>query len=251
MNKDTIAFILRGEVDLLLFTEALDRWRDLIDILSSEVGERKDITWEIAKLSSSDPHVYVQGISEDIQAVEKVVGAHGAIWDAIINNRAVPYSDAVESRARAISTIIDGSITGIEFITNDFETVISQSYGIELEEQKSYTLGSVTGRIKTLSIHNRKRFVLYDTIFNRAITCYYPDDLENLVDDSYKHLVVVTGKLHRDAESDRVTQITDVISIDPLGPSLGGRFEDAKGILPWKEGDDLPEDIIRRLRDND
>ena len=30
-----------------------------------------------------------------------------------------------------------------------------------------------------------------------------------------------------------------------------GDYKQAKGALPWKAGDELPEDAIRRLRDND
>lgn len=25
-------------------------------------------------------------------------------------------------------------------------------------------------------------------------------------------------------------------------------YKDAKGVIPWKEGDELPEDVVRRLR---
>ena len=28
-------------------------------------------------------------------------------------------------------------------------------------------------------------------------------------------------------------------------------FRNAQGIIPWRDGDELPEDIIRRLRDRD
>lgn len=36
---------------------------------------------------------------------------------------------------------------------------------------------------------------------------------------------------------------------DALTPK--GDFRKAQGIIPWKEGDELPEDAIRRLRDAD
>lgn len=30
-----------------------------------------------------------------------------------------------------------------------------------------------------------------------------------------------------------------------------GSFRNARGVLPWKEGDELPEDAIRRLRESE
>jgi hypothetical protein len=34
-----------------------------------------------------------------------------------------------------------------------------------------------------------------------------------------------------------------------LPPSPPGSYREARGILPWRPGDELPEDAIRRLRD--
>jgi hypothetical protein len=34
-----------------------------------------------------------------------------------------------------------------------------------------------------------------------------------------------------------------------LPPSPPGSYRDARGVLPWRPGDELPEDAIRRLRD--
>ena len=52
-----------------------------------------------------------------------------------------------------------------------------------------------------------------------------------------------------------VKHLTDPIierarrALERGNPSSG--LERAKGVLPWKEGDELPEDAIRRLRDNE
>jgi hypothetical protein len=62
------------------------------------------------------------------------------------------------------------------------------------------------------------------------------------------------ARLHRDAA--RAALLAHIAATyvcrdaNRLPPSPPGSYRDARGILPWRPGDELPEVRIRRLRDD-
>ncbi|MEX2162579.1 MAG: hypothetical protein WD751_11810 [Anaerolineales bacterium] len=252
MAKDTITFILHGDIPLELFSEAIERWSKLVDILSKEVGERTDIEWEIAKLKSSDPTVIVRGRSPDMPAVEKVVAAQGIVWRALEKKEPIPYSDAVSSRARAITGILNGKISHIEIKTDESSAIVEESFFDEGgTEEREYSFGTVTGYVETITKHNKLRFTIYDLIFNRAVFCQFNDEQKKMVVSVWEKRVRIAGKIYRDTQTGRPIEIRDVTEIELLDDSPPGSFEAASGIIPWRKGDELPEEVIRRIRNDE
>lgn len=251
MAKDTITFILHGDIPLDLFSEAIERWSKLVDILSKEVGERTDIEWEIAKLKSSDPTVIVRGKSPDMPAVEKVVAAQWVVWHALEKKEPIPYSDAVASRARAITGILNGKISHIEIKTDDSSAIVEESFVDESNENRDFSFGTVTGYVETITKHNKLRFTIYDLIFNRAVTCQFTDEQKKMVVSVWEKRVRIAGKIFRDGQTGRPIEIQEVSGIELLEDSAQGSFEAASGIIPWRKGDELPEEVIRRIRNDE
>ena len=250
MAKDTITFILHGDVPLELFSEAIDRWSKLVDVLSKEIGERADIEWEIAKLQSSNPTVTIRGHSPDMPAVEKVVMAQRIVWQALEKKEPIPYSDAVSSRARAITNVLNGKITHIEIKTEDSSSIVEESFSIGEDDDRDFSFGTVTGYVETITKHNKLRFTIYDLIFNRAVFCQFTDEQKERVHSIWEKRVRIAGKIFRDSQSGRPIEIRDVTKIELLDDSPPGSFEAASGVIPWRPGDELPEDVIRRIRND-
>lgn len=249
MPKDTLALILHGEVSLEDFAEAIERLSALVENLTREVAFSSDIEWEIAQLKSSSPTTIVKGISKNLIDVEKVIQAYGIVGQAMEMDKPIPYSEAVAREARAISGILNGKITSVEFKTDDYEAIVEKPLTDEESAEKDYSIGTVTGYVETLSKHGRLRFIIYDMLFGRAVICYLSDKFEKEMLDAWDRRVSVAGKVYRDPDTGRPEEIRDINYIKVHEEVPPGAFMAAQGVLPWKEGDELPEQIIRRLRD--
>lgn len=247
--KKTISLQLNGDITLSDFSKVMAHFTDLIDELSSDIGRPAEIEWEIAKLEGGSATAVIVGKSPDLAAVEKVVQAYETIGKAIESNGPIPYSQRISRQARAITEVLNGKITSIEMRTEEFEAVIHQSVYYEEEFKTDYSFGTVTGKVETLSKHGRMRFVLYDTLFNRAVNCYLSKDQEYLMLDAWDKRIMVSGKIFRDPTSDRPLEIRDINYIEVKDEVQPGTFLQVEGIIPWKEGDEYPEEIIRRYRD--
>ena len=108
--------------------------------------------------------------------------------------------------------------------------------------------GAIEGRIQTLTNRNTLRFTLYDTLYDRAVSCYLVEDQEDIIREAWGRKAIVEGLVTRDADTGRPTTIRGVSKIH-LVSDAPGNYLDARGIMPVPDGTPFPEDIIRRLRD--
>ena len=248
--KNTVSLKLNGDVTLSDFAKVMNHFTALIDELTSDVGEQAEIEWEIAKLESGSAMAVVVGKSHNEFAVDKVVQAYEVIGRSITENKPIPYSERIAHEARSITNVLNGKIKSVEMRTDDYETLIDSSVVEQAtEEERGYSFGTVTGWVETLSKRGKMRFVLYDTIFDRAVTCYLAKDQENLMLDAWDKKIAVAGKVYREPDTGRPYQVRDVNYIEEKGTSPQGSFMRVQGIIPWQDGDELPEEIIRRYRD--
>ncbi len=248
MAKDTLGLTLQGDIPLAEFAQAMRHFASLVEALTNEVGEHAEIEWEIAKLESGSATALIIGRSVNQTAIEKVVKAFEIIGGSIQNDEPIPYPEPIAREARAITGLLNGKITSVEFKTEEFGVSIDRP--IELQEITSgeFSFGTVTGTVETLSKHGKMRFVLYDTLFNRAVDCYLQKGQEDLMLDAWDKRVRVAGQIYRDPISGRPVDVRDIKYIEPIKESSIDLMS-LVGIIPWKEGDEYPEEAIRRLRD--
>jgi hypothetical protein len=93
------------------------------------------------------------------------------------------------------------------------------------------------------------RFVLYDTLHDKAVICYLAPEHEDLMRDAWGRLAEVTGMVTRDPVTDRprtVRQVTDVRVIEELDRYA---FRAARGAIQARPDAPPSEDVIRRVRD--
>ena len=110
--------------------------------------------------------------------------------------------------------------------------------------------GAVEGRVQTIASPDPLRFVLHEAIEGREVACSLAPDRKHLIQLAWGRRALVEGWVSRDRETGRPVRIENVSGItllDDVEP--GSLLRAARGIAPAAPGAPLPEETIRRLRD--
>src|SRR3990167_3867782 len=99
----------------------------------------------------------------------------------------------------------------------------------------------------------------FETILNAYSKAVGNLDWRTQSHDDFTHVLRQCGafrarliKMHHEVEADYYDLLITAKFNDPHnsavinGPLPPGNYKQAKGAIPWKEGDELPEDTIRR-----
>ena len=250
MPKDTLTFALEGEVTLESFSSALSEFNSLLGNLSKEVGGGAKIEWMVEELYAGSAIATFHGLYDDIKIIETVVDAYETVGESLSSGREIPFSESVRKNARNITSILNGQITSVRFETPMRDFVISGKTlaGVKAPPMK-YSLGTVKGTVQTLSMRKKLSFTIWDALFDKPVNCYLREEYEEQMRIAWGKRAVVSGKIGRQAETGRPIVIREVKSINILGDLEPGGYKRAKGALPWKQGDEKPENTLRRLRD--
>jgi len=110
---------------------------------------------------------------------------------------------------------------------------------------KRKTIGSVEGKLEAISIHKSKKFVVYDALTKKAITCEFADEMLDGVKDALGHRVLVSGTVHWNAKSE--AKRVDAENIRLLGEKLPSTL-DLSGAYPDITEGMTIEQYIRSIR---
>lgn len=248
MAKNTLTLKLQGSVPLAEFAEAMGHFSALVEALTDDVGGTTDVEWEISKLEAGSATAVIIGRSPYEDVIEKVVQAYEIIGSAIKGNKPIPYSENIAKEARSITGLLNGKITAVEFVTDEMISTIDKPFIYDEPLQREYSFGSISGTVETLSKRGKMRFVLYDSMFDRAVTCYLKHGQEQFMLDAWDKRVFVAGQVYREPLTGRPTDVREINYIQVL-PENQTDFMSLAGIIPWSSGDENPEEAIRRLRD--
>lgn len=248
MAKDTITLALNGEVDLHHFATAVSNLEILVQGLSKEKGA-ENIRWVIHDLQTSSAMATVRGESDILGEVERVVDAYEDVGQSLQAGERPDYSESVVKAANAITAVLGDKVTSVRFETPEREfTVASQpEITIALAIMKSF--GAIEGRIQTLSNRKGLRFVLFDTLHDRAVSCYLSEGQEERLREIWGKRAIVEGEISREKNSGRPLAIRHIADIKTLEEIQRGSYLRARAVAPRKPGAPLAEVIIRQLRD--
>jgi hypothetical protein len=248
MSRNTITLSLTGDVPLAEFAKAMGHFSALVDALTDNIGRTTDIEWEISKLEAGSATAVIISRSPFEDAIEKVVRAYEIIGTAIKDNKPIPFPEPIAKEAKAITGLLNGKIKTVEFITDEIISSIDRPLDFEDQLQRAYSFGTVSGTVETLSKRGRIRFILYDFLFDRAVNCYLIAGQEHLMLDAWDKRVRVAGQVYRDPITGRPMDVRDINYVQILDDTQID-FMSLAGIIPWKAGDEYPEETIRRIRD--
>ena len=108
--------------------------------------------------------------------------------------------------------------------------------------------GGVTGRIQTLSSRGGLRFTLFDTLFDRAVSCYLAEGQEELMRDVWGRMAVVEGLVTRDRVTGRPQVIRGVRRVAIVREADPDAYLASRGVLREGTARRSPEEAIRELR---
>ena len=108
-------------------------------------------------------------------------------------------------------------------------------------------LGTISGRVQPIETGNDDCFRLYDPL--AFVDCFIEAALVDVVRGMEGEYVIVAGLLARSPSTGRPLTVQNVFSIERVTPDAPGSYRRARGALPWRPGNPLPEDGIRRISD--
>lgn len=249
MEKDTLIISLEGEVSLDDFSITMRRFNALVTALSEEVAKNTKIDWHIEELSAGSATAAVRGVCEDMIFVERTVDAYEIMGSKMEKGEEIPYPKTISDKAKAITKILNGNITAIQFSTIDKDNYIT-SASLKGKNVKSikYSLGSIRGTVESLTMRTKLYFTLWDSLFDKAVKCYYSQGEQETMREIWGKRVEVSGRIGRNPENGYPITIRDIFNVKLLSDITPGSYRNARGVIPWNVGDEKPENMIRRLR---
>lgn len=252
MANNTITLALNGDVPFNLFVEALQHLDNLVNGLTVEIGVSSKLIWYVDDLQPGSAVATMRGESEVEADVERIVTAYGEIGKSLESGLPVNYSINVINEAIAITNLINDNISSVRFETPFIDAMIDGPTTLGLLKEPRLklrkTIGAVRGQIETISKHKGLRFNLFDLVHNRAISCYLADGQEGIMREMWGKGAIVEGEITRDS-SGRPVSVRNITKISEATAGKRGSYLAARGISPRKDGDPMPEEVIRRLRD--
>lgn len=248
-QEGRITLSLKGDsIPLDQFAGAMQHFKQLLEALADEVvGESVD--WEIAQLQSASATITLVAPGQQSILAQRVAVAYGLVGDALQQNKAIPFSDAVNRPARAITGYINGHINAVHFITDAHTAVVATPVLHADPPAISHSLGVVTGVIETISGRGRLTCTLYDNLFDMAIKCHINERDKERVRNAWGRRVSVTGEVERDPVSGRPTTVRNIQHIQLQDYHARNSYQQLRGIVGWIVGDEPSETQIRQMRD--
>ena len=245
MAKNTVTFELGGRVDYKVLKDGITAFYDLIAALTG----KEEVSWLVEDLRPGSAVVTLQGESDNPATVERIVDRFGEIGRNLELNEDI--SDQHRGMVAAVNAIkkLAVSMEYLRFQTPDADYTIYGNGQIPSQPTTTSALGAVTGRVQTLSSRGALRFNLYDSLLDKQVACFLASGQEETMREAWGRRVTVSGQVSREVSTGRPVAVRQIVAVDILEDAPPGSYQKARGAVPWKEGDPLPEDVIRRLRD--
>lgn len=245
---DSVTFRLDGELTIEKLADAFARFRNVLQAL--EEDQSAHVRWVLAGLDYGSAGVTARAEPLDDDAVSKIP-AMAELYLSAGRQVSSGESDLERPLLRVVRDLTDVADAKNRVIleTADDEVIFAAPVPLApvgAVPQPTKSLGTVRGRVETLSHRKGFRFTLYELATDRPVSCYLQADHEDLMRDVWGHIADVTGVVTRDPDSGRPLAVRRVTSVDVVneGDTMG--FLRARGAVG---GSEPAERVIRRIRD--
>ncbi|MGI8407548.1 MAG: hypothetical protein ACR2L3_03460 [Actinomycetota bacterium] len=252
MRDYSVTLRLSGDISVAEFAEKADLWAKVLGSLADELGQQ--VRWVISDLEYSSAIMTAAPIAETEEAAAYL---HRLPDDYLSVARDIRAGRIDQRRPtlRLVKQLVERAAPGtdITFETPEDEVTFQGAFEAmalsERDAEMPSVLGTLRGRIETLSQRRGLRFTLYDLLTDRAVSCYIEPGQEELLRNVWGRLADVTGRIKRDARTDRPVSLRKVSSINVIADPDAGGFVAARGaVMPAAESPPS-EVVIRQLRD--
>ena len=254
MALETVTLALDGDIPLAAFADAVGAFNDLISKITGEVAS-SEVDWSVVQLDVSSTIVTARGRSSEPEDVERVVDTYDDVGRRLASGEPVPhYAQKVTEQLRGL---LNGRVVDMRFETakSDWFVLRHPELGDQEElpaaewVQGARAVGAVQGRIQTLSSRGGLRFTLYDTIHDKAVSCYLREEQAEMMRGLWGELAVVEGRVQRDPKTGRPLSIRQIRTVRRVDERERRDWRRARGASP-KVPETLPaEHAIREVRD--
>ena len=244
MADDTLTFAIGGRVEIGQFQQGITRFQQLVVALT----HGSEVSWVVEDLQHGSAVTTLRGEAGDIGTVGKDCSRVRQHRQGPGVGRTLLFGRPVNQAAEAIKALAQ-SVEYIRFETPTGDYTILGNGKAPHRRTFSVSIGAISGRVQTLSNRGGLRFNVYDTVHDKAVGCYLQLGQEELMREAWGRRARVSGRVSREHDSGRPVAVRQILDIEILEDIAPGSYRLARGAVPWQPGDELPEDVIRRLRD--
>ena len=261
MASRNLTLTIKGDITFRDLVNTFSVFQKLLDVISQEITPGSDIEWIPERLQTGSAVVTMNGMSENMESVERTVGATDSIFTCLSHNSPIPYSETIARSAREFTQVIKGRIQEISVNAGESERRVTARVEIENTKFRTYTHDAIKGTINTLKRHRAFQFTLYDSLFGKPVFwcpglwagtpiqyCHLSPEQEDEMRKFWGKTVLVSGLVGRNSNTGRPISIRNVREISEVQEVAPGSYDKARGILDL--GDRRPEDLIRELRES-
>ena len=252
MAGDLVTFRLDGEVTIDKLSDAFARFSALLEVLHKSHGA--NVRWVLAGLDYGSAAATAQAVPLDSEAEEHVA----AMCDDFLRAaQQVERGDINPKRpllgvVRELTEIADGD-NPIVFEAGGEEVIfvapadsLTPEDEVAKQPQTTKSLGTVRGRMETLSQRNALRFSIYELVNDKAVSCYPHPDYKDVMRNAWGHIADVTGTITRDVVTGRPLWIRRVTRVEVIEEGEPDGYRRARGALRTSQP---AEQAVRRMRD--
>lgn len=248
MTADSVTLRLGGDVTVAKLSEALDRFSDVLNALQKEA--EANVEWVVSGLEHGSAVATARAVPLDDHSSQLVPGLYDGYLDAAhsVAGGSVDGSRPVLKLVRDLTAIADER-NEVVLETAVDEVVFWQPAAHRVSDPVATTsksLGTVRGRVETLSHRGTLRFSLYDLTTDRPVSCYLDPDHETVMRDAWGRIADVTGTIARDVSTGRPRSIRRITSVDVVDDGNPDSYILARGSIQLREPS---EEVVRRMRD--
>jgi hypothetical protein len=254
MPNQSATLVLDGEVTLSAFANAVRHFDGLVRTLSAQFGD-EEIRWVVEALEASSALATVRPDAEP-DVVVAILDAYLDVGRALARGEVALLARPVREQAIGIASVLNSEIPTLRFETPGAEVVISHIpesprdlSGSFEPGQVSAAYGGVQGRVQTLSSRGNLRFTVYDTVYDRAVSCYLHEGQEEVMRDVWGRVAIIEGWVTRDPLTGRAQTVRNVRRVTVVDEAEPTAYLAARGLVHPSADTPLPEERIRALRD--
>lgn len=241
-DADRVTLELGSErVPAATFGQGVEAFLTLIrEVAASVTGKREAIRWYVAvSAGSARVHAYPEPVEVEHETVRTVARTVQRGVSLLYTHAERPphFNDRALEAAKTLAEIAtrgDDETVPVRVTADGASTTVATTTVVNVETilgPHTEAIGSIEGRIDTISERGKRKFFVYDALTDRPVRCYFSSSLFDEVVDAFKarRRVVVAGlvRYRRDGEPVSV-RVEDLRSIE--GKRLPS-FEDVRGIL--------------------
>ena len=247
MSETTLTFEIGGRVEMRDLREGISLFVDLVAALSPSRG----VSWVVEDMRAGSAITTLRGEADDTAVLERIVADYEKIGLELSQNQDPSHVRLAARSASRDILALAGRVDYVKFKTPTQNYMVFGN-GTEVEDAPTsplVSIGAITGRVQTVSNRSGLIFNLYDDVLDRRVTCYLEPGQKEMMREAWDRRVSVSGSISRNSATGAPTSIRDISKVDILEDPVPGAYRNARGAVPWKSGDMLPEEVIRLSRD--